>query len=203
MTPTQASTFISAWTPIVFFRGNLHMCCWWIFFQIMMKPGMADFVSLGLSQGQRTPVSLSLVDERPNHIDVIIRNLEQDAALKFLNNPPFSGRFWSQAKDTPSDLCQIGPSDSLQSPWGLSWSVTSLKITRLPGWGSLVPWRWSWKPGPTFSPFQGSHWSNAVHKGCGTFGWMCRRWQFHCRLAIWCVFENPFERNRKSQWLVE
>ena len=38
-------------------------------------PGMANLESLCLSQGQGTPVGLSLVDKSSNHIDVIIRNL--------------------------------------------------------------------------------------------------------------------------------
>ena len=41
----------------------------------MEAPGMANLVSLGLSQGQGTPVGLSLVYESSNHIDIIIRNL--------------------------------------------------------------------------------------------------------------------------------
>ena len=41
----------------------------------MKAPGMANLVSLGLSQGEGTAVGFSLVDESSNHIDVIIRNL--------------------------------------------------------------------------------------------------------------------------------
>ena len=41
----------------------------------MKAPGMANLVSLCLSQGEGTAVGFSLVDESSNHIDVIIRNL--------------------------------------------------------------------------------------------------------------------------------
>ena len=41
----------------------------------MEAPGMTNLVPLCLSQSQGTAVSLSLVDKRSNHIDVIIRNL--------------------------------------------------------------------------------------------------------------------------------
>ena len=84
--PTQASTFISAWTPSVFFKGNLQrrqnvkklFRSDKIGSDVKKAPGMANLVSLCLCQGEWTAVGFSLVDQSSNHIDVIIRDLNKN-----------------------------------------------------------------------------------------------------------------------------